>query len=149
MIINYFKDSPTSEDYMKENEFSPPASENEIMQLENFYSIKLPRDYVDFLRPTNGYRGKLGKSNVRFIGVERIREYTSAYRSEFFPWIIFIGTDEGNEMYVIDRRTDNLQFVFFLTLAMTVTLFPSEKYLKNLSNTYYHNDFWNSTESSS
>ena len=142
LILKYFSDLPTQNDFVERNDFSPPAELDKILDLEKVLGIKLPNDYIDFLLITNGYSGKLGQSNVHFIGIEKIEEYTLAYGGEFFPWIVFIGTDGGNEMYVIDKRNEKLQFGLlpyigedkdFMLLGDTF-----EEFIKHL----YYNDFW-------
>ena len=91
---------------------------------------------------TNGYNGKIGKVYGIFIQIEKVTEYTEAYGGEFFPWIIFVGTDGGNEMFVIDQRKDKIQFGTlpyigdesdFIALGNTF-----EEFVKHL----YDNDFW-------
>ena len=139
IIIKYFNDP---EDYSRENKFLPPAAPGSIRQAEEDLSIKFPQDYIDFLLFTNGYEGKLGQSYSRFIQVEKIKEYTEDYGREFLPWIVFIGTDGGNEMYIIDKRSDKLKFGIlpyigdendFILLGDTF-----EEFVRHL----YYNDFW-------
>src|SRR4051812_41011021 len=87
-----------------------PAELAKIREVEKALSIQLPQDYVDFLLITNGYEGSIGESYASFLQVEQIEKYTQEYGERFHLWIIFIGTDGGCEMYIIDRRTDSLQF---------------------------------------
>ena len=148
LILKYFSEQLTNNDFAERNDFFPPAELNKILELEKTLGIKLPNDYIDFLLITNGYSGKLGQSNVRFLGIEKIEEYTIAYGGEFFPWIVFIGTDEGNEMYVIDKRNEKLQFGLlpyiaedndFILLGDTF-----EEFIKHL----YYNDYWKEIKNS-
>jgi len=142
-IVNkYFSDVLTSEDYNERNIFYPPAGLTEIDKVEKSLSCKFPKDYVEFLCTTNGYKGKIGKVYGIFIQIEKVTEYTEAYGGEFFPWIIFVGTDGGNEMFVIDQRKDKIQFGTlpyigdesdFIALGNTF-----EEFVKHL----YDNDFW-------
>ena len=92
------------------NKINSPADLNKIIELENILSVKFPQDYKDFMMISNGYEGKIGKSYVRLLNIENINEYTKNYCGDFFPWLIYIGTDGGNEMYVIDKRKTKLQF---------------------------------------
>lgn len=124
------------------NTYFPSADLNKIKQLEKSLSIELPQDYVDFLCRTNGYEGILGESYVILASIESVEEYTESYGGEFFPWIVYIGTDGGNEMYVIDRRKEQLQFGILPFIGQEsdfISLGDSfEEFVKHL----YFNDFW-------
>ena len=142
IIKRYFSNPSSSEDYGGTSKFYPAADLNKIKQLEKALSIKFPEDYTAFLLSTNGYDGKIGQSYSIFIQVEKIEKYTKDYGGEFFPWIVFIGTDGGNEMYVIDTRDEKIAFGIlpyigdendFISLGSTF-----EKFVGHL----YHNDFW-------
>ena len=110
IIQKYFSDPIKPGDYTKSNKLNTGADIDKITQVEKALSIKFPEDYIEFLCFTNGYEGKVGESFSIFIEVEKIEKYTQDYGGEFFPWIIFIGTDGGNEMYVIDRRNEKIAF---------------------------------------
>jgi hypothetical protein len=143
IIEKYFSEHPKPGDYAEKNEFSRPADLDKIKKVEKNLAIKFPQDYIEFLCITNGYTGKVGESYSVFIKIEMIEEYTKSYGGDFFPWIVFIGTDGGNEMYVIDRRNENLKFGIlpyigdendFISLGDTF-----EEFVGHL----YSNDYWN------
>ena len=111
-------------------------------EIENKFAIELPKEYKDFLKNLNGYEGSLGESYVHFLRVQDIISWTEMYGGEFFPWIIYIGSDLGNEMYVIDMRSDKLKFGLlpfigseedFICMGDTFDVF-----IEHL----YKNDFW-------
>ena len=142
LINKYFSDKPTTSDYAELNIFFPPAEISAIELVEKNLGIKLPQDYVDFLLTTNGFAGMIGESYVVFEQIKKVEEYTSSYCSEFFPWAIYIGTDGGNEMYVIDKRGLSYNFGLlpyisdvndFINLGNTF-----EGFIRHL----YDNDFW-------
>jgi hypothetical protein len=146
LINKYFSDNSILEDYTVTNMFHPPADLETIKEVETALSIKFPSDYVTFLLTSNGYGGKIGQSYSTFIPAEKIVEYTTSYGGEFFPWIVFIGTDGGNEMYVLDKRNNKLKFGIlpyigdendFILLGETF-----EEFVRHL----YHNDFWGSRD---
>ncbi|MDB5276122.1 MAG: hypothetical protein JWR61_1077 [Ferruginibacter sp.] len=142
IIKKYFSDPSSSEDYGGISKFFPAADLDNIKQVEKLLAIKFPEDYIAFLRRTNGYNGKVGQSYSIFLQVEQIERYTKEYGGEIFPWIVFIGTDGGNEMYVIDTRDDKMNFGIlpyigdkndFISLGSTFEIFVDH---------LYHNDFW-------
>lgn len=95
-----------------DNVLSPPATNIQLIDLENQLDIKLPKDYKDFLLTTNGFDGFIGDFYCVFSQVDDIIESTKANCTEFFPWALCIGTNGNLEMYVIDKRAN--PFVFGL-----------------------------------
>lgn len=87
-----------------------PSTQQQILELEAKLNIILPQSYKDFLLITNGFEGTIGNSYAAFETVQNIYQSTLANCAEFFPWAIFIGSDGGGEMYIIDKRTSPVQF---------------------------------------
>lgn len=137
----YFGDLLSSNDDNEGSQFSLPTSVDTIRQVERILGLSLPQDYVDFLLITNGYHGAIGQSHCRFFPIEQVVKYTKDYGGEYFPWIVVIGTDGGNEMYVIDKRKKPTFGILpyigdesdFIVLGDTF-----EEFIRHL----YHNDFW-------
>jgi cell wall assembly regulator SMI1 len=102
-IDKYFKANSS-------NQFFPPGTTEQIINLENKLGIKLPNDYKDFLRLTNGFDGIINEFVARFDPIERIYQSTQDNCSKFFPWAVFIGTNGNIEMFVIDKRSTPFQF---------------------------------------
>ena len=148
LVAKYFSADMTSTESNRANTFYPPADLEMIKQTERILSTKLPKDYVDFLLQTNGYEGQLGQSYSIFTPVDKIEEFTQLYGTQFFPWIIFIGTDGGGDMYVIDKRTNPLQFGLLPFISSDEDFIPLgdtfEEFIKHL----YDNDFWTTTDES-
>lgn len=142
LIKKYFSDKPIVNDYNKENIFYPPANLDKIKKIEQDFSIILPKDYVDFLLFTNGYDGKLGEAYVIFIQIEKIREYTTMYGGDFFPWLIYIGCDGGNEMFIIDNRNEKIQFGVLPFIGDENDFIPLGESFEKFVNHLYFNDFW-------
>ena len=92
------------------NHFYPAASAAEIADVEELLEISLPEDYRDFLLESNGFEGFLNESYLRLIPVEFLYDNTQDYCSEFFPWAIYLGTNGGGEMAVLDTRKKPYQF---------------------------------------
>ncbi|PXY44617.1 SMI1/KNR4 family protein [Flavobacterium hydrophilum] len=142
IIQKYFSDPQSEFEYIDKNTFNQATELEAIAKVEKELNIKLPKDYRDFLLITNGYDGTLGQSHVQFIRLEEVVKYTEMYCGEFFPWTIYLGSDGGNEMFVLDKREKQLQFGVmpfignkedFIALGNTF-----EEFAKHL----YYNDYW-------
>jgi cell wall assembly regulator SMI1 len=104
-IAKYFHDTAGTV-----NELNSPATDEQISQLENQLQIDLPGDYKEFLKQTNGFAGVANEFVVDFDPVEKIYQSTQDTCAECFPWAIYIGTNGGGEMFVIDKRQIPYQF---------------------------------------
>ena len=92
------------------NHFYPAASNDEIENAEALLGIKLPEDYCNFLLASNGFEGFINEFYLRLIPVGFLYDNTQDYCSEFFPWAIYLGTNGGGEMAVLDIREQPYQF---------------------------------------
>ena len=141
LIKKYFSDKPTAHDYNNENLFYPPTNLEIIKKIEENFSIILPEDYADFLLSSNGYDGKLGETYAIFIQIEKIIEYTTMYGGDFFPWIIYIGCDGGNEMFIIDKRNKKIQFGILPFIGDENDFIPLGESFEEFVDHLYFNDF--------
>jgi hypothetical protein len=147
IIKKYFSDVPTEGDYAQKNIFYPPTDPEKISRTQAALSIKFPSDYISFLLTTNGFEGKLGQSYSILIQIERIEEYTKGYCGEFFPWAVYIGGDGGNEMYIIDKRKEKLQFGLLPFISEENDFIPLGETFEEFIRHLYYNDFWQITDS--
>lgn len=92
------------------NCYHPPASNEQIELLESQLGFSLPSDYKDFLFSTNGFEGWIGPSYAIFASTEEVLSTTQDFSRQFFPWAIFLGSDGGGEMYVLDTRFIPMRF---------------------------------------
>ncbi len=133
LIRKYFHDTAGSI-----NEFNPPATDEQILELENQLQIDLPGDYKEFLTQTNGFSGVLNEFVVDFDPVGKIYQSTQDACSEFFPWAVYIGTNGNLEMFVIDRRQTPFQFGLLPYIANDNDFIPLgdtfEKFIQQLYN---------------
>ena len=85
----------------------------EIDALEGMIDLKLPEDYVEFLRLSNGGEGPIGEHGyARFWRVEELVERNEAYEvSERVPGLFLFGSDGGNEAFAFDTRKSPMLFV--------------------------------------
>ncbi|RYY10840.1 MAG: SMI1/KNR4 family protein [Chitinophagaceae bacterium] len=105
IVVKYFQ-SPG--DYT--NHFYPPADPIDITDAEEALEITFPDDYKKFLLYSNGFEGFINGFYLRLVPVGFVYESTMDYCSEFYPWAIYLGTNAGGEMVVLDTRMHPIQF---------------------------------------
>lgn len=141
IIQKYFSDSQ-SELNTDKNTVNPATDLETISEVEKELNIRFPKDYKDFLLITNGYEGSIGQSYVQLIRVEEVVKYTEMYGGEFFSWAIYLGTDGGNEMFVLDKREDQLQFGVMPFIGNDKDFIPLGNTFKEFIKHLYYNDCW-------
>jgi hypothetical protein len=94
------------------NRFFPAAEKEDIAEAEELLQMKFADDFIQFLQFSNGFEGFINNTYIRLIPVDYIYDNTQDYCSEFYPWAVFIGTNAGGEMIVIDTRNKTTQFGF-------------------------------------
>ena len=94
------------ENFIKNLSCNTPASQIAITDFEKYSNFKLPKDYVEFLKETNGGEGFVGENSyVIFWPLEKLLEYNKAYNvQEYAPGLFLIGSDGGGEAYAFDMR---------------------------------------------
>jgi hypothetical protein len=92
------------------NRFYSPANGEEIEVAEEMLEISFPADYKNFLLHSDGFEGFIGDNYLRLIPVGYIYENTQDYCSESRPWAIYLGTNAGGEMVVLDKRKEPCEF---------------------------------------
>lgn len=129
LINKYFKEDA-------DNVLFPPATDNQLNDLEKQLDLKLPNDYKDFLLTTNGFDGFIGDFYCDFASADNIIENTKINCAEYFPWAIYIGTNGNLEMYVIDKRVNPIIFGLLPNIGSTDDFIPLgdtfDKFIKRL-----------------
>lgn len=89
-----------------------PASTQAVTSLRTGLAKSLPESYFAFLARANGGEGFIGDRYVQLWRAEELAEMNRAYKTtEFFPNLLFIGSDGGGEAYAFDlSRTDATVF---------------------------------------
>lgn len=120
------------------NEFNPSATDEQITELESQLQIELPNDYKQFLKLINGFAGTVNEFVVDFEPVDKTYQCTQDTCAQFFPWAIYIGTNGGGEMFVIDKRQTPYQFGLLPNIADENDFLPLgdtfEKFIQRLYN---------------
>lgn len=80
---------------------NPPAAKEEIAELSKAVKFQLPQDYADLLAFSDGIEGFLGDNYVSIWTCEHVR-FHGVY--DFMPFLVFIGSNGGDEGYAYDTR---------------------------------------------
>ncbi|MGO9163052.1 MAG: SMI1/KNR4 family protein [Streptosporangiaceae bacterium] len=84
----------------------PAAAEDAIAVFERTSRKKLPAEYREFLKISNGGEGFIGKvAYVILWGVDELAPMNEAYEIEdYAPGLLIFGSDGGGEAYGFDTR---------------------------------------------
>ncbi|MCH5347918.1 MAG: SMI1/KNR4 family protein [Oscillospiraceae bacterium] len=89
-----------------EFEFNAPYTGEDIIEING---VKLPQNYIDFMKEHNGGEGDIGESWLVLYPMEELQKYNdNSEISEYLPNHIIIGGDGGEELYGI--TTDGKYF---------------------------------------
>ena len=85
----------------------PGATDAAIAAGEMQLGMRLPADYVDFLKFTNGGEGFVGKNAYIILwGVEELASMNQEYEvQKYVPGLLIFGSDGGGEAYGFDTRS--------------------------------------------
>jgi hypothetical protein len=68
--------------------------------------MRLPADYVEFLKFTNGGEGFIGKEYVILWGIEDLYSMNQSYEiKKYVPGLLIFGSNGGGEAYGFDTRS--------------------------------------------
>ena len=75
-----------------------------IKQIEETFKIKLPQDYIKYMEENNGYTGD---NYYDIWKLEDIIKRNADYKvQEFFPNLIYFGSNGGDEAYAFDKSNN-------------------------------------------
>ncbi|MCE9580726.1 MAG: SMI1/KNR4 family protein [Deltaproteobacteria bacterium] len=105
---------------------NPPASDVAIALFEAASGVRLPDEYLRFMRGANGGEGAIGRAHAQLWTIEDLLQFNVACgANEFCPEVFVFGSDGGGEAYAFDRRTAPWSVVlvpFIFDLAAAVPL---------------------------
>ncbi len=100
---------------------NPPASEEQILSLIQSCKVKLPAEYLDLLRFSNGGNGELALPPLLFVLFdvdEVLNILNDSFFQETFPDLLFFGDNGGLEKIAFDvRRGEPYAVVMIDTIA--------------------------------
>jgi hypothetical protein len=81
------------------------VTEAQISESERELGLKLPDDYLAFLKTSNGGEGFVGDNYVMLWKVEKLSSMNRSYETEVYaPGLLIFGSDGGGEAYGFDTR---------------------------------------------
>lgn len=84
----------------------PGATDAAIAETEKQLDAKLPAEYVEFLKLTNGGEGFIGKEYMILWSIEELASMNQSYEvQKYVPGILIFGSNGGGEAYGFDTRT--------------------------------------------
>jgi SMI1/KNR4 family protein SUKH-1 len=122
------------------NHFYPPARKDDIRLAEQMLEVSLPADYKNFLLYADGFEGFVGDNYLRLIPVGYLHEDTREYCSESRPWAVYLGTNAGGEMIVLDTRSEPFQFGMLPYLGDNEDFIPLGDTFEKFIVRYYNDD---------
>ena len=82
------------------------ATDAMIEESQKRLSVKLPHQYVEFLKLTNGAEGFVGNNSYAILwGIDELEHLNKGYKvQEYIPGLLMFGSDGGGEAYGFDMR---------------------------------------------
>lgn len=98
-----------------------PATAAAVEETERQLGVKLPLEYVEFLKRLNGGEGFIGKSAYVILWpVDEIVSMNQAYEvQKYAPGLLIFGSDGGGEAFGFDARSPECPVVQVPFVGMT------------------------------
>jgi len=93
-------------------------------------TIRLPSEYRDFLKFTNGGKGRIGSGGYAALWrVEDLCAFNTDYQVETYaPGLFVFGSDGGGEAFAFDLRTLTIVQVPFIGMSLTAANFVASNF---------------------
>ncbi len=95
--------------YLDAADCRPGATPPAIAEAEKLFGLEFPREYVEWLKFTNGYTGWIGENRRRYVDlwrVEELRSLNDGYRvPDWALGALVFGSTGGGEAFAFDMRT--------------------------------------------
>jgi hypothetical protein len=102
---------------------NPPASAAALREFECKAGLRLPEEYVQFLRQADGGEGFIGNAYLILWRVAELVELNRAYQvAEYAPGLLLFGSDGGGEAFAFDMRTEAKAIVAVPFVGMELEL---------------------------
>lgn len=78
-----------------------------IGEIEKYFKITLPKDYIEYFSENNGFTGVLNDEYYDLWKLEDIITLNEEYKvQEFFPNLVYFGSNCGDEAYAFDKSNN-------------------------------------------
>ena len=100
------------------------ASDAVIAEGGRQLNLKLPEEYIEFLKLSNGGEGFIGKNSYVILwGVDELASLNQSYEvQQYAPGFLIFGSNGGGEAYGFDTRTATWPVVQIPFVGMDWTL---------------------------
>lgn len=89
-----------------------PANQAELDQFEAESGVRLPPDYFEFLRRSNGGEGFIGNAYAILWRIGELTTMNESYQvKDYAPGFFVFGSDGGGEAFAFDMRTSAMPIV--------------------------------------
>lgn len=103
--------------------------EDKIKDIEEKFKITLPKNYIEYISKNNGFSGDLNGEYCDLWKLEDIISLNEEYKvQEFFPNLIYFGSNGGDEAYAFDK-SNNMCIV-------SISFISNEKDKKIIANNF-------------
>jgi hypothetical protein len=123
-------------DFLESASGRAPASAHAIADVEKELAVRLPDDYKEFLRVTDGYAGSIGEDGyIDLFATQQIVELQRGYEFDRdLPGFLLIGSNGGGEAFGFDKRTEpwNVVMVPFIGTEWKVSIVVGNTFNKFL-----------------
>jgi hypothetical protein len=101
----------------------PPADGRAVQEFQRVTNIRLPDDYLQFLRQGNGGEGVIGENSYLMLwGIEDLWRLNREYEvQEYAPGLLLIGSNGGGEAFAYDTRESRWSLVQVPFVGMDLT----------------------------
>lgn len=99
--------------YLSNLNGNPAATDIAIAEAEKQLHTRFPKEYVEFLKLTNGGEGFIGKNSYAILwSVQELHTMDCSYEvQKYVPGLLLFGSNGAGEAYGFDRRTPQLPIV--------------------------------------
>lgn len=75
-------------------------------------ALRLPDDFIDFMRRNDGFSGVIGQSYLQLFACDSLIESNSGYQGGIpAEKLLIFATDGGGELFVIDARHEKQRYI--------------------------------------
>jgi SMI1 / KNR4 family (SUKH-1) len=98
---------------------APGASPEAFSEVEQYFGIKFPTVYRQFMLRSNGAEGLIGESYVVLYPIEELVDINTGYgTSVVTPGMLLFGGDGGGEAYAFDIRKSAMPIIMVTWVSL-------------------------------